>query len=71
MAMSSKEMVSHIEENIYHHSLDKIIVTKVLKKKNKTWECFLVENYFVDEEEEPDLLETKEVEPTRKPRNKP
>jgi len=42
MATSIKVRVSHIEENLYHQGLIKIIVTEVLKKQNKTWEGFLV-----------------------------
>ena len=71
IVISTKERVAHIEENLYHHSLVKIIMTKVLKRQNKTWEDFLVENYFVDDEKEPDLPETKEAEPVERPRKKP
>lgn len=69
MSTYAKERETHIEENVYHHSLIKIIVIEVLRKQNKRWEKFLLENYFVDDEE-PSSPETKEVELMDKMRKK-
>ena len=51
--MATQDRDSNIEENLYHHSLVKIIVLEVLRKHSKTSEAFLQENGFTD----PDLLE--------------
>lgn len=40
-----------------------IIMLEVLRKQKNTWEEFLVEIYFVDDEEVP-KLETREAEPS-------
>ena len=44
-----KERVAHIEENLYHHGLVKIILMEVLQKNKKTWEDFLAENHFMED----------------------
>lgn len=47
ISMVTKERVTHLDENLYHHGLVKIILMEVLQK-NKSWEDFLAENYFME-----------------------
>lgn len=59
----AKDKSTHIEENLYHHALIRIILTKVLRKKNKTWDDFLSENHFVENEKDYSPSEVKEGKP--------
>ena len=48
MSTTAKERVTHIEENLYHHGLAKIILVEVPRKQEKSLEDFLTENHFVN-----------------------
>lgn len=51
MSMTTKERGVNLEENLYHHGLVKMILLEVLKEKKWTWEEFLAENYFAENED--------------------
>lgn len=57
MSATVKDRATTLEENLYHHVLVNIIMTKVLKGKGRTWIEFLIENYFVDIEEDLDSFD--------------
>lgn len=71
MSTTAKSRATHIVENFYQHGLIKIIMIEVSRKKNKTWEEFLLENYFLEDEKDPSLSESKEEELAENPKKKP
>lgn len=71
MSISTKARAAHIESNLYHHGFIKIIMTKVLRKKNKTREELLLDNYFLEDEKDPSSSKPKVEDPIEKPKNKP
>lgn len=70
MSTAAKERGANLEESLYHHGLVKMILVEVLKEKKWTWEEFLAENYFA-ENEDSDSSDSMEEAPTNKLRKKP
>lgn len=52
MSTTTKDIASHIEENLYHYGLIRIILNKVLKKKKKMWGSFPSENHLMEDEKD-------------------
>ena len=52
MSTRVKEHQDHTKQSVFHHGLIKLVISTVLRKKEKTWEYFLFWSRFQTEKED-------------------